>query len=278
VQWQNRVFENLSTQWVNQASVRKEDLFALKIPLPPLPEQRRIAALLAKADRLRRLRRYARQLGDTYLQSVFLEMFGESLEGKTDIPLVVLEGVCTKITDGTHITPEYIESGVPFVSIKDLTKTPGQIDFSDVKYISREEHEKISRLSSVERNDILYTKVGSYGIAQIVDTDREFSIFVSVALLKPDNTKILPKFLEIVLKSDFVKRQADRLVSGIGVPDLHLREIKTFRIPLPSKPVQQIFVEVARRYDRLRKQQRESARQAEMLFQSLLKSAFEGNI
>ncbi|MCA9457807.1 MAG: restriction endonuclease subunit S, partial [Nitrospira sp.] len=76
-QWQLRVFEKYCTQWVNQATVRKEDLLSLEIPLPPLDEQRRIAAILSRADRLRRLRRTALELSDGYLQSVFLEMFGD---------------------------------------------------------------------------------------------------------------------------------------------------------------------------------------------------------
>ena len=259
-------------------AVSDDNILDSLIPLPPLQEQRRIAGILAKADRLRRLRRTARQLSDTYLQSVFMDMFGDTLLGLTDIPLVPLEEVCSKITDGTHVTPKYLENGIPFVSIKDLTKIPGQIDFSDVKYISRAEHEWISKLSNVEKGDILYTKVGSYGIAQLVNTEIEFSIFVSIALLKPDKSKIIPKFFESVLKTDFIKRQADRLVSGIGVPDLHLREIKTFVLPLPPMNIQKEFVEIALLYERFRKQQIEASRQSEMLFQSLLQRAFAGEV
>jgi type I restriction enzyme S subunit len=257
------------------AAIAREDLETIKIPLPPLTEQKRIASLLRRADRLRHLRRTARDLGESLLQSVFLEMFGDALTGKNPkIPLVPLETLCTKITDGTHVTPTYVESGVPFISIKDLTSTPGKIDFSNTKFISREEHEKISKLSNVERNDILYTKVGSYGIAQIVDTDREFSIFVSVALLKPDKSKILPKFFEVVMNSSFVKKQADMLVSGIGVPDLHLREIKTFQIPLPPLSLQEEFAGVAARVESLRGRMSEGERQVENLFESLLAQSF----
>jgi len=266
------------TKYVNgttRQKLTKGNAEDIRIPLPPLPEQRRIADLLSRADRLRRLRRVGDALSTSLLQSVFLEMFGDALNGNNlEIPLVPLESLCPKITDGTHVTPNYIESGVPFVSIKDLTRTPGKIDFSDVRYISREEHEKISKLSNVERDDILYTKVGSYGIAQIVDTDREFSIFVSVALLKPDKTKVLPKFLETVMNSTFVKRQADNLVSGIGVPDLHLREIKTFQIPLPPLSEQEQFMAVVQRVESLRGRAGESARQGEGLFQSMLSEAF----
>ena len=260
------------------AAIAREDLETIKIPLPPLPEQKRIASLLARADRLRQLRRIAHDLGDALLQSVFLEMFGEALNGKNpEIPLVPLETLCTKITDGTHVTPTYLDEGVPFLSVKNITRFPGQLDFSDIKYISPEEHKKISKLSNVERDDILYTKVGAtYGYAQIVDTDREFSIFVSVALLKPDKTKILPKYFECVMKTRFVKEQADRLVSGIGVPDLHLREIKTFQIPLPPLSLQEEFAGVVARVEGLRGKMSEAGRQVEGLFESLLSESFGG--
>jgi type I restriction enzyme, S subunit len=261
---------------VTIASVRASDLSELKIPLPPLTEQKRIASLLARADRLRQLRRTAHDLGDALLQSVFLEMFGDALTGRNPkIPLVPLETLCTKITDGTHVTPTYLDDGVPFLSVKNITRFRGQLDFSDIKYISPEEHKKISKLSNVERGDILYTKVGAtYGYAQIVDTDREFSIFVSVALLKPNKSKILPKFFEVVMNSVFVKEQADRLVSGIGVPDLHLREIKTFQIPLPPLSLQEEFAGVVARVESLRGRMGESTRQVEGLFESLLAEAF----
>lgn len=259
-------------------AVSEEVILETEIPLPPLPEQQRIAAILKKADRLRRLRRYARQLSDGYLQSVFLEMFNSSLLGESNTPLVSLESVCTKITDGTHITPKYIESGIPFISIKDLTKHPGQIDFSDVRHISLENHKKLSKLTNVEKGDVLYTKVGTYGIAQLVATDIEFSIFVSIALLKPDKKKILPKFLETALNTGFVKKQAHKLVSGIGVPDLHLREIKTISIPLPNMTVQNRFVEIANQNEYLQRQQGEAERQSEQLFQSLLQRAFQGEL
>jgi type I restriction enzyme S subunit len=249
------------------------------IPLPPLDEQKHIAAILSKADRLRRLRRYARTLSDGYLQSVFLEMFGYTFTGDDkETPLVPLQEICTKITDGTHHTPKYQDTGIPFLSVKNITKYPGTLDFSDIKYISEEEHRKIWKRCPVERSDILYTKVGTYGIPQIVDTDTEFSIFVSVALLKPDKHVVIPKYLETALRSNFAKSQADKLVSGISVPDLHLREIKTIVIPLPPLPLQQKFAQIVQQYERLRAQQRESARQAEQLFQSLLHGAFKGEL
>ena len=76
-QQQQGVFELLCTKWVNQAAVRRDDLLALKIPLPPLPEQRRIAAILDAADALRAKRRAALGKLDALGRAVFLEMFGD---------------------------------------------------------------------------------------------------------------------------------------------------------------------------------------------------------
>ncbi len=95
---------------------------------------------------------------------------------------VKLQDICRDISDGTHFTPQYIKSGVPFLSVKDV-KANG-IFFDSCRYISQEEHEQLCRRCKPERGDVLYTKVGTTGIAKAIDIDTEFSIFVSVALLK----------------------------------------------------------------------------------------------
>ena len=93
-QWNQRVFQGLCTQWVNQAAVRKDDLLALQVPLPPLPEQQRIAAILERADRLRRLRRYALELSEGYLQAVFVEMFGDPVRNPKGWPIFRFDQAC----------------------------------------------------------------------------------------------------------------------------------------------------------------------------------------
>lgn len=276
-------FVNWASAAVSGANLPRLDpkqLAQYEIPFPSLPEQKRIAAILDKADRLRRQRRFAQTLSDSFLQSVFIKMFGESFDGSSaDIPLVPLETVCNLISDGTHHTPTYLERGVAFLSVKNVSRPTGKIDFSDIKFISQKQHDEISKRSKPEMGDILYTKIGAtYGVAKTVETNREFSIFVSLALLKPKRERILPKYLESVMNSRFVKRQADNLVSGIGVPDLHLREIKTFRVPLPEILLQEKFVAIVQKFERIRRQQREATRQAEHLFQTLLHRAFRGEL
>ncbi len=152
-----------------------------------------------------------------------------------------LGNLCEKITDGTHVTPTYVSEGVPFLSVKNLTK--GFIDFSDTRYISREEHEILTKRVRPERGDILYTKVGTTGIAKVVDVDEEFSIFVSVALLKIKHNLIFNKYLEYFLNSPLAREQAQKRTRGMANKNLVINDIKEIEIHYPeSLPEQERIV------------------------------------
>ncbi|MBN8656108.1 MAG: restriction endonuclease subunit S [Anaerolineae bacterium] len=152
-----------------------------------------------------------------------------------------LGNLCEKITDGTHVTPTYVSEGVPFLSVKNLTK--GFIDFSDTRYISREEHEILTKRVRPEREDILYTKVGTTGIAKVVDVDEEFSIFVSVALLKIKHDLIFNRYLEHFLNSPIAREQAQKRTRGMANKNLVINDIKEIEIHYPeSLPEQQRIV------------------------------------
>jgi type I restriction enzyme, S subunit len=155
-------------------------LAAFQLPLPPLAEQRWISEVLDKTDALRAKRRQAIAKLDTLLHAVFMDMFGDPAGNAKGWPVVSLAEVTEKITDGVHLKPDYVRAGVPFISVKDISS--GRLDFSDCKYISREAHEILIKRCNPEPGDVLYTKVGTYGIPAVVDQDREFSLYVSVCL------------------------------------------------------------------------------------------------
>lgn len=160
------------------------------------------------------------------------------LLNKSKFKLRELRELCIKITDGTHYTPNYVEEGVKFVSVKDIKEN--QIDFENTKYITTEEHKELIKRCNPEHGDILLTKVGTIGNACVIpETAPEFSIFVSVALLKPNKTIINPYYLQICLSSEFAKMQMKRELKGIGVPDLHLENIAKIKIPVPENLCEQ---------------------------------------
>lgn len=146
-----------------------------------------------------------------------------------------------KLTDGTHSTPKYTATGVPFISVKDISS--GEIDFSNTKFISLEEHEALYKRCDPERDDILLTKVGTTGIPVIVDTDKEFSLFVSVALLKFNTDLIFNKYFMYVIKAPVVQIQARENTRGVGNKNWVMRDIANTVLPLSPLAEQNRIVE-----------------------------------
>ena len=113
-----------------------------------------------------------------------------------------------------------------------------EIDFTNTKYISEIEHGELIKRCSPKAGDILLTKIGTIGRAAVVPSDSPvFSLFVSVALLQT-NEKVIPDYLCACLNTSFVRKQFERHLKGIGVPDLHLENIAETQIVVPDISVQ----------------------------------------
>lgn len=151
-----------------------------------------------------------------------------------------LGDICFVITDGAHHTPQYQDTGVPFLSVKDVSG--GTIDFSNTRHISESAHRELCKRCNPEFGDILLTKVGTTGIAVTVDEEKEFSIFVSLALLKFSHENLDRHFLRLLINSPFVKQQSADNTQGIGNKNLVLRLINLFSIPIPPLAEQRRIV------------------------------------
>ena len=167
-------------------------------------------------------------------------MFG--LLDNTKYPVVTLNDICDFIKDGTHQTPTYTDdkdSGFKFLSSKDITS--GYIDWKNIKYIPEYLHKELYARISPQKDDILLAKNGTTGIGAIVDTDEVFDIYVSLALLrfKPGNNI---KYIWTAINMPSTKNQFDASLKGVGVPNLHLSEIRKTRIILAPKDKQDGFV------------------------------------
>ena len=171
----------------------------------------------------------------------YKEVFNEPFSIPVNWLWVKLEDVCLKITDGTHSTPKYVSTGIPFISVKDISS--GYIDFENTKFITKEEHDKLFERCNPEVGDLLITKVGTTGIPAIINTSKKFSLFVSVALLKINQQKINNKFLYYFLKSPVVQKQVKENTRGVGNKNWVLDAIKTTIFPLPPLEEQQRIVD-----------------------------------
>jgi len=149
--------------------------------------------------------------------------------------------IAFQITDGAHHTPTYISQGVPFLSVKDMSS--GALDFSDTRFISEEQHKELSRRCAPAKGDLLITKVGTTGIPVLVDVDVEFSIFVSVALIKFPTDLVNGKFLRLLIASPWVKKQSEEGTEGVGNKNLVLKKIRNFVLPIPPLNEQALIVQ-----------------------------------
>jgi len=227
---------------VGQQRVPADYLASLIIPLPPLPEQKRIAAILtekmaavekARAAAEARLKA-AKELPAAYLREVF-----ESEEAK-EWPRHKLKDVVTKITDGTHQPPPFTREGMPFLFVRNIVS--GKIDFNVEKYVSKETYEELVKRCRPERGDILYSAVGSFGVAVVVDTDQSFTFQRHIAHIKPNHDKLTPDFLASFLNSPEGRAQSNAVALGGAQRTVTLTSLSRFDVPLPSIHRQQEVV------------------------------------
>ena len=162
----------------------------------------------------------------------------DEIEAPFEIPesweWCLLPDLCSiPITDGTHQTPTYTdkEHGIPFISSKDVTSQ--KINWNNIKFITRDLHESLYKRIAPQRDDILLAKNGTTGVAALVEDDFIFDIYVTLAVIRPIKDLVLPIFLWRVINSSFCKKQFDNHLTGIGLPNLHLTDIKKTIIPLP---------------------------------------------
>jgi len=210
-------------------------ILGFDFPLPPLAEQQRIVAKLdaafAEIDKAISLNdeRVSHQsaLVNNFIDEIFSNVIGEEM---------LLNDACDLITCGVAARPQYVETGVPFLSAQNVKN--GTVLYRNHKYITEEKHKELTKHNKPAKGDILYTRVGSYGDAAVIEEDTEFSIFVSLTLIKV-NQYLTSNYLKYFLNSQKVKRLAARSISGSGVGNLNVGTVRRFPIVVPDIAAQQ---------------------------------------
>ena len=247
----------------------------MKIPMRNMGKQLQIVDELNRTVNVKEHRKQQLKLLDELVKARFVEMFGTLHDNENGFDIVTIEDVCSLIKDGTHQTPQYTEDkkeGYKFLSSKDVMSQ--KVDWTNIKYIPAELHEKLYATIKPQRNDILMSKNGvNYGIAAVNDTDEVFDIYVSLALLRPKKI-IDPVFLKCVINNPETKWQFDSSIKGIGVPNLHLGEIKKTRMFLPPIELQNQFSDFVKQVDKSKVAIKKSLDETQILFDSLMQKYF----
>jgi type I restriction enzyme S subunit len=163
---------------------------------------------------------------------------------------VLKRWVETKITDGPHETPEHVEDGIPFVSAEAVQR--GSINF-DSRWgnISRELHERYSKKLLPKRNDIFLVKSGATtGKVAFVDIDMEFNVWSPLALIRANTKMVLPKFLFVIMQSDYVQKQIQMTWTAGTQPNISMGTIEELYVVAPPVEEQEFVLE--RLYNQLK--------------------------
>ncbi len=226
-----------------------QDIADAVFPVPPMPEQRSIAAfldrktaaidaLIAKKQRMIELLHEKRQALISQAVTKGLDpnvkMKDSGIEWVGRIPqnwlVKKLKYITRQIIDGTHLTPTYVADGIPFLRVTDIHGD--KIDWEEVKRIPLAEHMELSRRCRPQRGDLLLSKNGTIGVPFVVNFDDEFSIFVSLCLIKP-RLGLLPEYAKYVFLSNEIKEQIAFGGKTNTITNLHLNKIREFVFAVP---------------------------------------------
>jgi type I restriction enzyme S subunit len=251
-------------------------LAKFKIPLPPLPVQRRIAGILDKAQALVANDRRTLAVYDQLAKSVFLELFGDPVRNERGWEVVEMDTVATKVTDGEHATPKRSDSGYLLLSARNIQNR--SLDVSDVDHVERDEFERIYRRCNPEQGDILISCSGSIGRVTMVRTAEPFVLVRSVALIKPNTKRIDANYLEQYLLTDHMQATMKNSAKSSSQANLFTGPIKALPVMLPPLTKQLEWKKRIEAIDEQRATTEASLRRSEGLFGSLLQGAFKGEL
>jgi type I restriction enzyme S subunit len=266
----------------NRVRLQEDRFLKLTIPLPAIPEQRRIVTriedLAAKINEARTLRQRtaeeAEALSHSGVEAVFRKL-------RDRVGTETLGDVCHTIKDGDHNTPNFSDEGVRFIFVGNVSSA--RLHFEDSKRVSPDYFKTLKPQRLPEQGDILYSAVGAtLGIPAVVDTDEPFCFQRHVAILKPNRRLVKSQFIWHMLRSQTVFEKAWSSTTGSAQPTVPLRAIRELPIPVPPLPEQRRIVEELdasqARLDSLQKLHAETAAELDALLPSILDKAFKGEL
>lgn len=269
-----------------RARISRKNLEKIRIPLPPLPVQKKIVAILNRADRTRRLHQEVEGHIDEFLKSVFIEMFGDPVtnpkgwdEPHLEKLLHKRKGALQSGPFGTHLhNSDFITAGeILAVGVDNVFE--GRFEIGRDRRISKEKYSELEKFA-LQPDDVLITIMGTIGrscvfpewVGEAICTKHVYRIQV-------DKSQILPGFLTSSFRySQKVRHQLGASVTGQIVDGITSTDLRKLNIPLPPLPLQKKFAEIVENVEQLRQQQQQSSQETDDLFNALMQKAFQGEL
>lgn len=265
-------------QTTNISNLNVERCLKLKLRLPPLPDQRRIAMILDKADALRAMRHSGLAEIDELIQSVFFDMFGDPATNPRKFqirPLLSLVQDGDSINYGVVQPGDDVDAGVPLIRVGDLRG--GRVIHSGLKRIDPKIEAEYKR-SRLRGDEILVSCVGSIGVVALADeTLRGFNIARAVARI-PASPSISRTFLAAYLRTDFVQHYFTSELRTVSQPTLNIKQLSETSVMLPPPELQSQFEAKVFAIERVRASQLLGMGELDALFASVQNRAFRGEL
>jgi type I restriction enzyme S subunit len=254
------------------AIVNKSRFQSLEIPLPPLEEQRRIAAILDKADGVRRKRKEAIRLTEELLKSTFLEMFGDPVTNPKGWEIVKIENIIELVSGQVdprespysnmlHVGGDNIESGTGEIS---GCKTPAELSLISGKYLFR-------------KGDILYSKIRPY-LNKVSLPDFDGVCSADIYPIRVNHSCVTPIYMTSILRSKGFLEYAEKHSTRTNIPKINRKALLSFECPLPPLGLQNQFTNSANKILKIKDHEKTGVDKANNLFNSLLQRAFRGEL
>jgi len=260
-------------------SIRLEDINNLKIPLPPLDQQKQIASILDTADAYRQKTKALIDKYDALTQSLFLDMFGDSWLNPNNFPLKMLRDL---VNDGKIITygivqaGEHIDNGIPYIRTGDIKD--GKIITKGLKRTSNEIAQAYKR-SKCSAGDIIMSIRATVGtIAFLPNSLHGANLTQGTARISTDKNKANPIYLFHCIKSEGIQLKINRQTKGATFREITLTRLRTIKVPIPPLVLQNQFAERIKAIEAKKALAQKELNKADELFNSLLQQAFKGEL
>lgn len=246
----------------------------VEIPLPSESEQWKIVEIMDKISELIALRKEQHAKLDQLVKSRFIELFGDPIVNPMNWKKLKLVDVCTKLTDGTHFSPEsYPEGEYRYVTAKNI-KIDG-FDFSNITYVPKSVHDEIYARCNPEYGDVLYIKDGvTTGIAMVNTLHEPFTMLSSVALLKQNRTLLEGAYLCGVLNNQNMYDAIRKDMGGAAITRLTIVKLKNIQIPMPPLELQTQFAAFVEQTEKSKLAIQQSLVKLELLKKALMQEYF----
>ena len=259
---------------VAQNNINMTILRNFEIPLPPLEEQRKIAAVLDKVSDLIAKRRTQLDKLDELVKSRFIEMFGTFPANEHDLPVGTIRDVIQEARYGS--SRPAVEGGqYPYLRMNNITYS-GELDLTDIKQIDVPESELPK--CTVQRGDVLFNRTNSkelVGKTCVYDRD-ERMVLAGFVIRVRVNDRVLPEFLSAFLNADFSKQMLLGMCkTAIGQANINAQELQNIGLYLPPVELQQWFVQFKKETDKSKLAIQKNLEKLEILKKSLMQKYFD---